>query len=53
MSLSFNAEKKIRKQEKKTEDDLQRGKNPENCDTRTYHSIRRNFEEIISHETDL
>ena len=31
MFLSFKAEKKIKKQEKKREDDLQRGKNPENC----------------------
>ena len=52
-SLSFKAEKKGKKQEKKREGDLQREKNPENCDTRTYDVIRQNFEKSSSHEINL
>ena len=52
MSLSFKAEKKVKKQEKKREDDLQRGKT-ENYDTRTYYVIGRNFEKSSSHEINL
>ena len=59
MSLSFKAEKKVKKQEKKREDDLQREKKlVENCHTRTYDVIRscqhrRNFEKSGSHEINL
>ena len=35
MSLSFKAEKKSKKRKKKREDDLQRVKKTEHCDTRT------------------
>ena len=54
MSLSFKAEnKKVKKkQEKKREDDLQREKT-ENCDTRTYDVIRRNFKKSSSREINL
>ena len=51
-SLSFKAEKKGKKQEKKREDDLQL-KKTESCDTRTYDVIRRNVEKSCSHEINL
>ena len=49
MSLNCKAEKKVKKVRKKREDDLQREKT-ENCFTRTYDVIRRNFEKSSSHE---
>ena len=51
--LSFKAEKKVKKQERKRDDDLQREKKTENCDTRTYNVIRRNLEKSSGHEIDL
>ena len=53
MYLRFKAEKKGNKPKKKREDDLQRGKTPENCNTRTYDVIRRNFEKSSSREINL
>ena len=54
MSLSFKAEKKGKKKSEKNkiEDDLQREKNPEYCDTRT-DEIRRNFYKSSSREINL
>ena len=52
MSLSFKAEKKGKNARKEREDDLQREKT-ENCDTRTYDVISRNFEKSSSHEINL
>ena len=46
----------VKKREKKREDDLhlQQGKKTlENCDTRTYDVIKRNFETSSSHEINL
>ena len=54
MSLSFKAEKKGKKARKEKRRWFTAGKkNPENCDTRTYDVIRRNFEKSNSHEINL
>ena len=48
MSLSFKAEKKVKS--KKRKEMIYNGKKTENCDTRTYDVIRRNFEKSNSDE---
>ena len=53
MSLSFKAEKKVKKHWRKEKMTYSGEKNPENCDTQTYDVIRRNFEKSSSHEINL
>ena len=53
MYLSFKAEKKVKKNEKrKKEDDLRR-KKTKHCNTRTYDVIIRNFRKSSSREINL
>ena len=45
MSLSFKAEKKSKKSEKRKGMMIYSRKKTEHCDTQTHNTIRRNFEE--------
>ena len=53
MSLSFKAEKRVKRQEKRKIYSGTKKKQTENYDTRTYDEIRRNFEKSSNHEINL